>query len=89
MNPNNQNEAEINLSGDTFGNRSSLPHASVLYSRFQPSNELPFVIRMLIKGKLVKNEAQAQKLILLVVLLLVIVAAVFFILSFQDPSVKI
>ncbi len=88
MNPN-QNESEINLSSETFGARSAVPHASVLYSRFQPSAELPFVVRILIKSKMAKDEKQAQKLILLSVALFVIAAAVFFILAFQDPAVKI
>ncbi len=88
MNPN-QNESEINLNSDTFGNKSSLPHASVLYSRFQPSYELPFVIRALIKSKMVRNEIQAQKLILMLVGFLVIAAAIFFFLSFADPDVSI
>jgi hypothetical protein len=88
MNPN-QNESEINLSSETFGTTSAKPHASVLYSRFQPSYELPFVIRALIKSKMVKNEQQAQKLILGVVLILIAAAAVFFVLSAQDPNVTI
>ncbi len=88
MNPN-QNETEINLSSDTFGARSALPHASVLYSRFQPSTELPFVVRALIKSRIVRNEVQAQKLILTIVLLFIIAAIVFFILSLQDPAVVI
>jgi hypothetical protein len=88
MNPN-QNESEINLSSSTFGNQSASPHASVLYSKFQPSNDLPFVVRALIKTKMVRNEAQAQKLILTVVLAFIIVAAVFFILSFNKPAVSI
>lgn len=77
------------MSSSTFGNQSMAPHASVLYSRFQPSTELPFVIRALIKSHIVKNERQAQKLILLGVVLFIIAAAVFFFLSFQSPTVTI
>lgn len=87
--PENINEHEINLSSSTFGNQSMTPHASVLYSRFQPSTEMPSVIRVLIKSHVVKNERQAQRLILTVVLLFVIAAIVFYILSFQHSSVVI
>ncbi len=88
MNPN-QNESEINLSSNTFGNVNAKPHASVLYSKFQASAELPLVVRALIKGHIVKNEGQAQKLILTIVLVFIIAAVILFALSVHKPALTI
>ncbi len=70
----------------TYG---AMPRASVLYSRFQPSNELPGIIRFLLKIKIVKNEKQAEKLILLLILLLIVATSAMFVLAFQEPVVNI
>lgn len=68
---------------------SSTPRASVLYSRFQPSNEIPGIIRFLMKIKIVKTEKQAEKLILLLILLLIVVTATIFVFAFKEPEVII
>lgn len=95
MNPDNN---EINLAGsqaDLTRNTSSsplnrgLPRVSVLYSKFQPCNELPWIIKFLIKAKLAKNEKQAERLILLLILVLILAAIVLFALSFKEPAVNI
>jgi hypothetical protein len=67
----------------------TLPRASVLYSRFQPSNELPGIIRFLLKIKIVKNEKQAEKLILLLILFIIAASTALFIFAFQEPEITI
>lgn len=88
MNPN-QNESDINLSSNTFGGANAVPHASILYSKFQPSAELPLVVRALVKSRIVQNETHAQKLILAVIFLFIIAAVTFFVLAVQGPSIRI
>lgn len=85
----NPNTAGLNRPSSFNSSYSAMPRASVLYSRFQPSNELPGIIRLLLKLKLVKNEKQAEKLILLLILLLIVAATALFVLAFQEPAVNI
>jgi carbon starvation protein CstA len=96
MNP---DEINLNSSGSTptpqftgtspLANSYSTPKVSVLYSRFQPSNQLPAIIRVLLKTKVVKSEKQAEGLILGFIIVLIIVTAVIFTLSFQETPVNI
>lgn len=90
MNP---NDAEINLSGNasvTGGiNRPSqgLPRVSVLYSRFQPSNQVPFIIKAVMKVGIAKNDAQAQRVILVIVILFILAALAMYYFAFKDATV--
>lgn len=82
------NDNEINISANN-GTAPIQQHSSVLYGRFQPSNQLPWIVGVLIKTKLVKTDKQAQKVLLIIVVLLLVAAVVFFALAFQKPEVNI
>lgn len=81
------NENEINISQGA--NQIVTPHASVLYSRFQPSDQRPWIISALIKTRLAKNDSQAQKILLVLVIIAIIVAISFFVFAFQTKPIVI
>lgn len=69
--------------------RSSIGHASILYSRFQPSNQVPGIIRLLMKIKIAKNEKQAEKITLVIIFFIIIFAIALFLFAFKDVEVNI
>ncbi len=83
----NINENEINISQGA--NQIVTPHASVLYSRFQPSNQRPWIISALIKTRLAKNDGQAQKILLVLVIIAIVIAVGFFIFAFKTEPIVI
>ncbi len=93
----NLDQNEINLSGSQAelgqstggGLNTGLPRVSVLYSKFQPCNELPWIVKVLVKSKLVKTEKQAEKFLLIFIILLILAAIVLFALSFKEAPVNI
>lgn len=97
MNPDQEINLGDNSSSPTSSNSNgamrqmygTMPRVSVLYSRFQPSNELPGIIRFLLKIKIVKNEKQAERLLLLFILFVIVATIVLFMFAFQDPEIII
>ncbi len=50
------------------------PSAPIIYSRFQRSNDIPTIVRVVMKTRVVKNEKQAQIFLLGLVFVLICVA---------------
>lgn len=59
--------------------------APIIYSRFQRSNDIPTIVRVIMKSRIVKTEKQAQKFIILLILIIV-GAAVFLARDVVFPS---
>ncbi len=48
--------------------------APIIYSRFQRSNDIPTIVRVIMKSRIVRTEKQAQKLIILLILIIIATA---------------
>jgi hypothetical protein len=81
MNPA-QNNVEFEEEKRDMGERKRL-----LYSRIEPSNIQPKIIQFLIRRHIVRNEAQAD--LLLVVLLVACIAASIFIFTYSSGTVDV
>ena len=61
------------------------PSSRLLYAKFQKSADTPFVVSLLIKSHIVKNEAGARKLLLAVVIIILAISAYLIKGSFDGP----
>lgn len=55
----------------------------ILYAKFQKSSEPPFIILFLVKNHIVKNEANARRLVLAAILIFFLLSALLFIKAFS------
>ena len=58
----------------------------LLYAKFQKSSQTPYIITLLIKNHIVKDEKGARKLLLAISLIIFIISMYFIIKSFNGPS---